>query len=75
MDGSIRVIDRIEGGIAVLVGDSGEKAEIPFRTCPQALMRAHACDRMGRDSPSTKTRKPPASGESSGSSTRSSLIS
>lgn len=34
MDGSIRVIDRIEGGIAVLVGDSGEKAEIPLSDLP-----------------------------------------
>lgn len=34
MDGSIRVIDRIEGGIAVLVGDSGEKAEIPLSGLP-----------------------------------------
>ena len=34
MDGSIRVIDRIEGGIAVLVGDSGEKADIPLSGLP-----------------------------------------
>lgn len=34
MDGSIRVIDRIEGGIAVLVGDSGEKMEVPLSGLP-----------------------------------------
>lgn len=34
MDGAIYVIDRIEEGIAVLVGDSGEKAEIPLSDLP-----------------------------------------
>lgn len=34
MDDAIYVIDRIEGGIAVLVGDSGEKAEIPLSDLP-----------------------------------------
>ena len=34
MDDAIYVIDRIEEGIAVLVGDSGEKAEIPLSGLP-----------------------------------------
>lgn len=34
MDDTIYVIDRIEGSIAVLVSDSGEKKEVPLSGLP-----------------------------------------
>lgn len=34
MDDAIYVIDRIEGSIAILVRDSGEKMEVPFSGLP-----------------------------------------
>ncbi len=48
MDGSIRVIDRIEGGIAVLVGDSGEKAEVPLADLPSGALEGSCLRPHGR---------------------------
>ena len=39
MDDAIYVIDRIEGSIAILVSDSGEKMEVPLSGLPSG---AHA---------------------------------
>ena len=48
MDDAIYVIDRIEEGVAVLVSDSGEKAEVPLSGLPAGAHEGSCLRPCGR---------------------------